>query len=293
MDLKEKLESSGFQLRDDGDSWRARAFYRQGGNPTSLKISKKSGRFVDFSANQNGSFAELIYLATGEEIEEADADFQPERFESNGLSFSSRKFEWDELPKLPNYKFYLDRGIKKEVLQKFEAALVQTGKMTRRLCFPIRNERREVVGVSGRIILQDHGDRPKWKHLGLKRNWIYPDFSFPEIERKREVILVESIGDCLALYSAGIENVLVLFGVKIFPKIKAKLLQLNVNSVIIATNDDKENNNVGNEAAKKIEGGLRLLFSDVRICLPTKNDFGAMSVKEIENWYNLTRNGSD
>ena len=90
-----------------------------------------------------------------------------------------------------------------------------SGKLNNRIVFPIFNmDGTDIEGFAGRDLL----DRDtKWKLMGAKRLWIYP-FFLPEVQEaimeKQEVILVESIGDFLALYEAGIFNVLVLFGVK-------------------------------------------------------------------------------
>jgi hypothetical protein len=69
------------------------------------------------------------------------------------------------------------------------------------------------------------------------------------------------------------------------------ILGLNPNKVIIATNndfDDEKGKNHGLVAAQKIKTGLEKFFSvnKIEIKVPQKNDFGEMTSEEIQNWYN-------
>src|SRR6266446_5501433 len=65
-DIKSILQSLGFSPHDDGARfWRMAATYREGDNPTALRVSKKTGRFVDFVDNKSGSFEKLIQLSLG------------------------------------------------------------------------------------------------------------------------------------------------------------------------------------------------------------------------------------
>ena len=69
--------------------------------------------------------------------------------------------------------------------------------------------------MSGRK-LEIESKRPKWIHYGQKSKWIYPSFVNEKyIKQSGEVILVESIGDMLSLWEAGVKNTIVLFGVNL------------------------------------------------------------------------------
>ena len=61
-------------------------------------------------------------------------------------------------------------------------------------------------------------------------------------------------------------------------------MRLNCKKVIISFNNDE--NLRGNEAAEKTRNQLLNFFDDnqVKIALPSRNDFGEMSEKEILNW---------
>ena len=48
--------------------------------------------------------------------------------------------------------------------------------MKDRYTFPIFDNNQELIGFSGRLI--KHNDNlPKWKHIGQKKNFIFPNFS--------------------------------------------------------------------------------------------------------------------
>ena len=117
------------------------------------------------------------------------------------------------------YNFYKKRAISETTQQKFQVGLAGVGKMYRRMVFPIYNEHTQLIGFSGRKV-DDDNNYPKWKHIGKRNNWVYPALNKKtevdeEIKLKKEVILVESIGDALALYEQGIKNVLVIFGLSV------------------------------------------------------------------------------
>ena len=60
------------------------------------------------------------------------------------------------------------------------------------------------------------------------------------IKESKKVFLVESIGDMLSLWEAGIKNTLVLFGLNVSSKIKQILIMLNLEKIYICLNNDDE-----------------------------------------------------
>lgn len=292
-DIKSILENIGYNLKDDGNYWRSLSLYRNGDNPTSLRINKKTGHFVDFPINKSGSFNDLLKLSLGfsstKDIDEylKDKDFQP----SDDLRIKKLKvektFNLDELGTIVrNFNFYKKRGIEEGIQQEFDLSVCMSGKMRGRVVFPIYDKNKSVLGFSGRTVFKDN--EIKWKHLGAKSSWCYPLYlSESRILELGEVILVESIGDCLALFNAGFRHVICLFGIKLLSKVKQELIRLSPKKIIISTNNEPDNENRGNNAAKEIFNDLSKLFSVNRlyIKLPPKKDFGECSKEEIINWY--------
>jgi DNA primase len=290
-DVADILQQVGYQLIDYGKEYRTKPLYRPSDNATSLCIKKTTGEWYDFSERVGGSLDLLIQKTVG--------DIPPEiRDKILSGAFFSRKeaveltdiktFDKSLLIKLnKNHEYWLNRGVSAHTINLFEGGTTTNGRMAHRYVFPIFNERKDLVGFSGRILAKN-SNSPKWKHLGKKSHWCYPAFLNEEtILNKKEVILVESIGDMLALFDAGIENVLVAFGVDIGPKLIEFLLKADINRIYIAFNNDKDNNFVGNEAAE--EGRKQLIHyfdeNQVMLALPeTKNDFGEMSHNEILLW---------
>jgi DNA primase len=163
--------------------------------------------------------------------------------------------------------------------------IAENGKMKNRYVFPIFNSKKEIVGFSGRDVTNN--SKIKWKHLGDKINWCYPSFlNLEEIKSQKEAILVESIGDCLSLWDAGIKNTIVTFGLEISISILNFLLKVDPNKIYISFNNDQEKNNAGNIAAEKGKNKLLRYFDpkQIEIKLPDKKDFGEMSVDEILIW---------
>ncbi|ATZ20802.1 DNA primase [Mesoplasma coleopterae] len=86
-----------------------------------------------------------------------------------------------------------------------------------RILFPIRNENKELIGFSGRIIETD-SDRPKY--LNTKETRVFSKrkiaYNFSEAIRsariKKEIIVLEGYMDVISLHKNGIDNAIALMG---------------------------------------------------------------------------------
>ena len=272
-DFQGVLESIGYNLIDCGDHWRTQAIYRDGNNKTAVKIYKNTGVWMDFVANSGSKpFEALVRLTLKDEKQ---------------LVSLERLF--------PNYHFYEKRKISKETQEAFQAGLAGVGKMYRRMVFPIYNEHGQIIGFSGRKVDPDN-DYPKWKHIGRRNNWVYPAFNTrtnadEEIDSAKEVVLVESIGDAMALYEQGIKNVLVIFGLSVNNNIVNYLSGKSIDHIFIATNNDENSEkNRGFIAAIKSFIKLSNYFDLERLTVkfPPKpyNDFGEAHTSDCDftNW---------
>ena len=293
--VREVLSDLGYTLRDYGAYFRTRPLYRDSNNDVILSINKDTGRWKDFKEGISGSLEDLIKLTLNCNIEEA-RKFLQSKGSNRPTSIvkpevKQRKTLNDEFLNnlIKNNKYWNDRGISDETLEQFDGGVCESGKMLDRYVFPIYGERGKLVGVSGRDINNDEWTkRPKWKHIGDKTAWTYPSQVNEEILKElKEVILLESVGDMLALWEHGIRNTLVTFGLDINTAILNKLLRLDPNNVIVSFNNDSEGNNAGNLAAQKAKKKLRKYFDEeqVKISLPSQNDFGEMTAAQISEWY--------
>lgn len=296
MNVQDVLIQLGYTLMDQGDSYRARPIYRASKNNTSLKIDKETGRFIDFGVGIHGDFNELIRLSLNlKNVEEA------KKYLSNkGVLLVKEKNLLPELKGIKTYPpeilanlfqthdYWLEKGISLQTLKTFQGGVARTGKMKDRYVFPIYNPTGSIIGFNGRDLTSKHSI--KWKLIGPKAEFLYPTFfnsSF--IQESKEVVLIESIGDCLKLWDSDVKNTLVLFGTEIsIPQINM-LLRTDPNKIIIALNNEPNNENIGNLASKKIQKKLFKYFdfSQVEIRLPSKKDFGECSLDEIEKWKTL------
>lgn len=311
--IEKTLVSLGYQLADRGKYWQCSAVYRDGDNRTALQIWKDTGIWRDFVANTSYQpFKRLLELSCKddskiEEILESIKNNNDPYIESvRTPKMESEQFIDHEEVKtlLPHHDFYNKKGISSQILDLYVSGFSMSGKMNGRYVFPIFDENRKVIGLSGRHLLwKQNSSYPKWKHLGRKGNWIYPinlqkeeeDNIFKKtIEEKRKIILVEGIGDSLALSQQGYYNHLVVFGLEISSKQLSYLMSLSVDEVIIATNNDSDKtDNRGLQAAIKIF--LKLIkyidIDKIKIMLPICKDFGEMLEKGItlERWENKKR----
>ena len=305
MTYKDTLEKLGYNLQDCGNHWRTRAIYRNGKTNTSVIIYKDSGVWRDFGADSTSKPFNVL-------VQETLKTDDP-KILNQYLSYTPKhqvktknpeeKIEMEKIyPEsylsklLPIRTFYEKKGISAIVQRIFHCGYAGGGKMYRRIVFPIYDLNNQIHGFSGRSVIE--GDNiPKWKHMGRKTNWVYPhQIARGFIEKKREVILVESIGDCLALHEEGYLNVLVTFGLDASSKLVSYLNTFELDRIIIATNNDKSKEiNSGGIASIKIAAKLAQVFdlSIIRINPPLDNDFGEMLERararewifNFEKWY--------
>jgi hypothetical protein len=293
LNVAEILTNIGYTLKDFGKEYRARPIYRDSDNDTVLRIYKDSGNWVDFKENISGDFTSLVKLSLKLENQDQakawlkDKNFAPTFIKDVKPEIKVPKtFDKDLLLKLKkDHSYWINRNVSQETLDLFLGGIAENGKMKNRYVFPIFNSKKEIVGFSGRDVTNN--SKIKWKHLGDKINWCYPSFlNLEEIKSQKEAILVESIGDCLSLWDAGIKNTIVTFGLEISISILNFLLKVDPNKIYISFNNDQEKNNAGNIAAEKGRNKLLRYFDpkQIEVKLPDKKDFGEMSVDEILIW---------
>lgn len=302
-EIKDVLISLGYELVDRGDYWQTNALFRNGDNKTALQIYKDTGVWKDFVEGpaQHLKFERLVEKSVADPKElkkilggKTLEGLERRRPTGEGKIKSEEIYPADCLKKLlPHYRFYNDRGISDHVLESLRSGLATQGQMYQRYVFPIYNEFGQIHGFSGRDML-NKDNRPKWKHMGRKSQWLYPIYvpgdspSFREnLEAAEAIFLVESIGDLLALHEQGHYNVLVTFGVDIGPRLLSLLVGLNPSKIIISFNNDRASSpNPG--LVGSLKNYLKLLtyfdYPKLFICLPTANDFGDMDAENFEKW---------
>jgi len=303
-DIKSSLIELGYSLKDCGNHWRTNALYRGGSNPTALMIYKDTGVWSDFVKNTPSLPFKDLVCATLKTNDKTEIDKflsskgvnQP-TLKSQPKITSEKIYPIDVLDKLlPHYIFYKKKGVKEQCLIDLHSGLATEGSMYQRFVFPIFNQHSQIHGFSGRDML-DADNRPKWKLVGKKSQWIYPMFvkkdgEFFFLNHTREagfIILVESIGDMLALHSCGIYNCVVLFGTAISSKLLCFLMSLGLDRIYISLNNDshKERDSGRIGSIKTFIKCLNYFdLSKLVIAPPTLNDFGDMNCEQINSWVN-------
>ena len=300
--VRDILLDIGYNLRDQDNMWyRASAVYRGGSNPNTLAINKESGAWKDFKTGDKGTLRQLIRLTLNISLSEVN-----DKFKDLQSKVSSRPSRPKLLPEegeifspsvmdnfIQDNSYWNERGITDETLEFFQGGICAAGVMKNRYTFPIFNSRQDLIGITGRYIynIKEGSLVKKWKIKGAKKNWRYPLQANAKILKKiKKVILVESIGDMLALWQAGYRHVMVTFGTEISLSIVNLMLTLDPDQIILSFNDDLGRGEAGNNAAKKEYKKLSKYFdaNQLRVCLPSgQNDFGEMTSDEISAWGNI------
>lgn len=294
--LREILVALGFSPQDNGLEYRCKPIYRDSGNQTSLAIEKATGLWFDFSLGEGGGLPSLVKLALKTDSEETLTNFLEFHH------YEAQTFE-EERPKLNETKIYPDsclanlikepsywesRGISRATVSLFEGGVATTGKMMNRYIFPVRNGKKQIIGFIGRDIQKiSSKSRPKYKILGKRTEFKWPLLHNNNIiKTQNSVILVESPACVMKLWDCGIKNTICIFGTRCSDAIINFLIRYDIGIIHIATNNEPDNNSIGNQAAEKIKDKLLNFFDSrqIKISLPTLKDFGDMNEQQIKDW---------
>ncbi len=291
------LLSLGYSnISEDSLNYRMRPIYRESDNNTVLSVRKDTGYFIDFSKQISGSFQDLVQISlklkspdeAKQWVQTREENHVFEKTEDKPVIKQTRTFSNDSLKNLiPDHSYWTQRGVSNEILALLKGGVANAGRMKNRYVFPILDYKSNLIGASGRLIQDSKSNSPKWKHIGDKKQWKYPcQINNKIIRDSREVFLVESIGDMLALWDAQVKNCMVTFGLEVSIEIINYLLRIDIDNIHICFNNDQENNSAGNVAAEKTSKKLKKYFDShqVHINLPVKNDFGDMTYDEIKSW---------
>jgi hypothetical protein len=288
--VKEILTSIGYRLRDVGREFRTKPLYRDSDSDNVLSIKKDTGYWYDFKTNQHGSFDKLIKITLNLDDAKAEEYLKNRnwQYESSGIEKEKLEelkiFPSELLDKLEkDHSYWLTRNINEETVSVFEGGVAKEGRMKDRYVLPIFNSKKQIVGFTGRDLTGTK--KAKWKHLGDKSKWVYPlYFNKKEVLNAKSVILVESVGDMLSLWQSGVKNSAVTFGLDINNSLLNLFIRMDLDTLYISFNNDE--NQAGNQAAKKLYFKLLKFFdkNQIKVALPTKNDFGEMNKDEIQQW---------
>lgn len=216
-------------------------------------------------------FAEAInYLCTllgfdiDEEYKEKEEEFYLKKIKQRSEKRIVKKttYKKDCLDKLEDCSSYMrKRGFDKDIIENFQCGYATSGKLSRRVVFPICDDIGEIVGFIGRTVFSQcdncgfyHGKtedgecpqfstRAKWLcSKSLDKNLILYnlDRAKESIEEKGSVIITEGIIDLMRLWSVGIRNVVSPLGVSLSSQQLILLLSLGtIRKVYLCTDDDK------------------------------------------------------
>lgn len=289
FDIPELLDRLGYPIAIRGENCVVSSAYRNGDNPLAVFVNS-SGICYDQVQGRTFKLVEFVAEFLGVTITEA------QKFINSNQSATievkepkialTPRFDTKDIENLTDsFKFYLDRNISRDTLETFECGLAHSGRFYGRIVFPIPSKR-GLIGAAGRDVLGRN--TPKWKICGPKKLFLYPiHLSSKYIQKTKQIILVESIGDALRLWEFGIKNIVVLFGLSLSKELLIALLSQNPSQILLGLNNDSDKEkNRGQIGAIRVREKLREFFSDSQIidAPPTKGDFGELSDEKMREW---------
>jgi len=177
-----------------------------------------------------------------------------------------------------------NRGFEEGVLRRMGCGISHYGIMDGRLVFPVKNIRGQVVGFSGRQIVEDP-NQPKWRHSRFKKS-----VNFLNIDQCKRalkvwdmstVVLTEGPWDVARLCQAGFWNSMGVMGASITKGQMDIMSRMNVTKVILFMDNDAGGRNHEEQNVQKLE---RMSFA-VEVVYPPEEgqDVGDLSTDQIKN----------
>ena len=295
MDIKSILQELGYPIQEHSNYYKTRGIYRGGRDINSLTIYYKENLVIDHVAGERFSIEELIkrtlLFDNDEKIKEwlKNKNITLPVYNPNSVSFNiiqSETFSEEEVKDLlPDYDYFINRGISDKACITFRGGLCNNGTLKDRQCLLIINSKNQIVGVTGRDVTNKK--KIKWMHRGVKSKWVWPAYlSHSDIGNCKEIILVESPLCCMRLWDCGVKNTICLFGVEISNAVINYLLRVHPKKIIVALNN--EESHIGNNAANKVRDRLIKYFDShvIKIHLPPAKDFAEIKEDDIiKKWY--------
>jgi hypothetical protein len=293
--VKDILLSLGYSPKDMGKNYGCRPLYRDSDNSCVLSVHKETGLWYDFKEGVGGNLNQLVQRTLGVGPSEAASklsSFSPvQEDESQGIE-QVRIWPVSCLTKLkPDHRYWIGRKIPESVVSLFRGGVAEEGRMYYRYVFPIFTQDGKIIGFAGRDLLKSATEqRPKWKIIGPKKEFCYPSFLNSDFLIESNIFLVESIGDMLSLWSNGIKNVLVVFGLNIHHEVIKTLIRSRPKMIYIALNKDVKF--AGQKAAAKMRDDLLEFFDSERIeiVMPEENDYNEMTSQQFDLWKTKLKN---
>jgi hypothetical protein len=270
------------KVKASSNGWTARCPYcasQNGGDKTGNHLSiMKDGRFNCIVGSDDPNHNKGILSLVGAN---SDGNYTIEHVEEKVEI--ERVYDLEVLDRLvKDHSYWGTRGISEATVAPFRGGVGTEGQLKNRYIFPIFNrDGDKIIGFTGRKL--DQKMQISWKHIGSKSKFLWGNLQ--EIEDTQTAVIVESIGDALALNEYGVKNVIVIFGVTISSSVIGFLISCGCNKIYVSTNNDQKHT-VGQSAAIKIKEKLDMVFNEgiVEIFLPAAKDFGECSVEQIEEF---------
>lgn len=176
-----------------------------------------------------------------------------------------------------------NRGFEEGILRRMGCGISHYGIMDGRLVFPVKNIKGEVVGFSGRQLVEDP-NQPKWRHSRFKKsvNLLNIDLCKEALKAwdMSTVVLTEGPWDVAKLCQAGFWNSMGVMGASITKGQIAIMKRMNVTKVILFMDNDPGGRNHEAQNVQKLE---RESFS-VEVVYPPEEgqDVGDLSTIQIK-----------
>lgn len=163
---------------------------------------------------------------------------------------------------LPN-KAWEDEGISLETQKAYDIGF---DVLTKRITIPVRNKFGQLVGVKGRMLLEEDVDEfdPKYMYI-YKCNQSQELFNFyianKSIKEKREIIIVEGEKSCMKFYENKIYNVVALGSSDVSPAQVDMIYSLGFDiDIVLAYDSDKTIEEVQKTAEKLNQRNVSMIF---------------------------------
>jgi DNA primase len=289
-------------FRCDQHQCRGRAICHDGDNPTAFVYYPNAGNWCCFTKHCEKKYSAGLIgliravtrkgfidtvefaqeLADKEDVAVIKREPIPEevKIDAWAAHLNQEKFSNNILNKLENCdEHLLERNLDLYLCESLGIGLATVGRLRDRIVIPIRNVLGDIVGFTGRSVEKNY--KPKWFHDSFKKrhNLYNIDIANKSLQKTENpyIILTEGPWDTIKFLMAGIKQVVALFGCSLTSGQIELLNMLNIVNVYLALDNDE----AGRESMIKNKIALEKALFNVEVLIPSGNDFGDMSPKDV------------
>lgn len=245
-------------------------------------LSKRHNRNVDFSEALR--YICKLYSIDKTKIQKEKVDIIVDDFKQIVDIFTDKNYNkissTKEIKVSTECPYFEARGFLKSTLKHFGVGdCISNCELKNRAIIPVHDSTGDIAGYIGRATRSYITPKFLFSEGFKKTNYLYNHHrAINSAVEKSCLFIVEGQGDVWRLYEAGVNNCVSIFGKEISLAQKHKILNMNLTTLVILTDDDQ----AGRDSKFQMQRHFSRMFS-LKFPIFRSKDIGVMSIEKVKS----------